>query len=389
LTFDPWSRILESGLLLLTAGNRPSGQQILTRNAMRSQTTRTHLDGLKAPSIYDVAREARVSVFTVSAVINRKGRVSGTLARRVDAAIRKLNYRPNLLARSLAKQRTHTIGVIVTDIANPFFPAIVRAAEDAAQTSGYTVLLCNSDDKQEKEARYLELLLSRRVDGIILNKTPGKLSPVQQQMLADPRVPVILLMRTCPGLRVDVVQTDDKQGAVEAVSHLARLGRKTIALVGGPVDVSNARARKQGYRQALEQANLEYRPELSFDGDYRIDSGYRAGLALLPRRPDAVLVTNYLMTVGFMKAADELGMQCPQDFALVSFDDYPWLGCFRPRLTTIELPKYELGATAVRLLLERMDGKRTRAKTVILQPQLRVRESCGFMQPAVKAAVTA
>jgi LacI family transcriptional regulator, galactose operon repressor len=389
LTFDPRSRILEPGLLLLTAGNRPSVQQILTWNAMRSKTTRTHLDGLKAPSIYDVAREARVSVFTVSAVINNKGRVSGTLARRVDAAIRKLNYRPNLLARSLAKQRTHTIGVIVTDIANPFFPAIVRAAEDAAQNSGYTVLLCNSDDKQEKEARYLELLLSRRVDGIILNKTPGKLLPVQQQMLSDTRVPVILLMRTCPGLRADVVQTDDKQGAVEAVSHLARLGRKTIALVGGPVDVSNARARKQGYRQALEEANLEYHPELSFDGDYRIDSGYRAGLALLPRRPDAVLVTNYLMTVGFMKAAEEMGMQCPQDFALVSFDDYPWLGCFRPRLTTIELPKYELGATAVRLLLERMDGKRTRAKTVILQPQLRVRESCGFMLHSVKAAVTA
>jgi LacI family transcriptional regulator len=354
---------------------------------MRSKTTRTRSNGLKVPSIYDVAREARVSVFTVSAVINNKGRVSGTLARRVEAAIRKLNYRPNLLARSLAKQRTHTIGVIVTDIANPFFPAIVRAAEDAAQKSGYTVLLCNSDDKQEKEARYLELLLSRRVDGIILNKTPGKLSPVQQQMLSDTRVPVILLMRTCPGLGADVVQTDDKQGALEAVSHLARLGRKTIALVGGPVDVSNARARKQGYRQALQEANLEYHPELSFDGDYRIDSGYRAGLALLPRRPDAVLVTNYLMTVGFMKAAEEMGMQCPQDFALVSFDDYPWLGCFRPRLTTIELPKYELGATAVRLLLERMEGKRTRAKTVILQPQLRVRESCGFMLHS--AAVTA
>jgi len=309
---------------------------------MRSKTTRARSDGSKVPSIYDVGREARVSVFTVSAVINNKGGVSATLARRVEAAIRKLNYRPNLLARSLAKQQTHTIGMIVTDIANPFFPAIVRAAEDAAQKSGYTVLLCNSDDKQEKEARYLELLLSRRVDGIILNKTPGKLSPVQRQMLSDARVPVVLLMRTCPGLRADLVQTDDKQGAMEAVSHLARLGRKTIA-----------------------------------------------GLALLPRGPYAVLVTNYLMTVGFMRAADEMGMRCPEDFALVSFDDYPWLGCFRPRLTTIELPKYELGATAVRLLLELVESKRTRAKTVTLQPQLRVRESCGFMLRSIKAAVTA
>ena len=196
-------------------------------------------------------------------------------------------------------------------------------------------------------------------------------------------------MRTCPGLRADLVQTDDKQGAMEAVSHLARLGRKTIALVGGPLDVSNARARKQGYLQALQERNLEYHQELSFDGDYRIDSGYRAGLTLLPRGPDAVLVTNYLMTVGFMMAADEMGMRCPEDFALVSFDDYPWLGCFRPRLTTIELPKYELGATAVRLLLELVESKRTRAKTVTLQPQLRVRESCGFMLRSIKAAVTA
>jgi LacI family transcriptional regulator len=353
---------------------------------MRKKSIRARSDGSKVPSIYDVAREARVSVFTVSAVINKKGRVSATLVRRVEAAIRKLNYRPNLLARSLAKQQTHTIGMIVTDIANPFFPAIVRAAEDAAQKRGYTVLLCNSDDKKEKEACYLELLLSRRVDGIILNKTPGKLLPVHRQMLADARVPVVLLMRTCPGLGADLVQTDDKQGSLAAVSHLARLGRKTIALVGGPLDVSNARARKQGYLQALKDCSLENRPDLSFDGDYRIDSGYRAGLALLPRAPDAVLVTNYLMTVGFMRAADEMGMRCPEDFALVSFDDYPWLGYFRPRLTTIELPKYELGDTAVRLLLERAEGKRTRARTVTLPTQLRVRESCGFMLRSSRAA---
>ena len=341
--------------------------------------TRSSNRGPKAPSIYDVASEARVSVFTVSAVINHTGRVSATLGRRVEAAIQKLNYRPNLLARSLAKQQTHTLGMVVTDIANPFFPAIVRAAEDAAQKAGYSVLLCNSDDKQEKEALYLELLLSKRVDGIILNKTPGGLSTTQRKMLADAQVPIVLLMRTCTGLKTDIVQTDDRQGAFDAVSHLARIGHKRIGLVSGPMNVSNARARRQGYSKALESSSLEYFPDLMFEGNYRIDSGYRAGLALLPRRPDAVLVTNYLMTVGFMSAADEIGMRCPEDFALVSFDDYPWLGCFRPRLTTIELPKYELGETAVRLLLERLQNQRTRDVTVNLQPQLRVRESCGFM----------
>src|SRR6266403_5075860 len=139
---------------------------------MNKKSTRTRMAGRtsKAPSIYDVAREAKVSVFTVSAVINDTGRVSATLGRRVEAAIRKLNYRPNLLARSLAKRKTHTIGMIVPDIANPFFPMVVRGAEDAAQKNGYNLLLCNSDDNLEKEESALELLLSKRVDGILLTK---------------------------------------------------------------------------------------------------------------------------------------------------------------------------------------------------------------------------
>jgi len=337
------------------------------------------MSGPKRPSIYDVAREAGVSVFTVSAVINRTKRVSTMLARRVEAAIRNLNYRPNLLARSLAKQQTDTLGMVVTDIANPFFPDMVRGAEDAAQKAGYGLLLCNSDDKQEKESVYLDLLISKRVDGIVLNKTPGVLTVTQRRMLAEAEVPIVLLMRTCPGLKADVVQTDDKLGAMNAIAHLACIGHKKIAFVGGPVNVSNARARRQGYRAALEDWGLEYVPELTVEGDYRIESGHRAGHALLPRRPDAVLVTNYLMAIGFMKVADEMGLHCPEDFALVSFDDYPWLGCFRPRLTTIELPKYELGDTAVRLVLERIQDKRAQPVTVNLLPQLRVRESCGFM----------
>jgi LacI family transcriptional regulator len=346
---------------------------------MAQKTPRKRADRAKAPSIYDVAREARVSVFTVSAVINNKGRVSSTLARRVDAAVAKLNYRPNLLARSLAKQQTHTIGMVVTDIVNPFFPAIVRGAEDAAQKAGYSVLLCNSDDQQDKEAVYLELLISKRVDGIILNKTPGALSAAQRKMLAAANVPIVLLMRTCPGLKADIAQTDDERGAFDAVAHLARNGHRRIALVGGPAHVSNAKARQKGYLEALSEAKLASDEKLMFEGDYRIASGHRAGLALLPHRPDAVLVTNYLMTVGFMSAANEMGMRCPEDFALVSFDDYPWLGCFHPRLTTIELPKYELGDAAVRLLLDRIHGNKGRAQNVTLLPQLRVRESCGFM----------
>src|SRR6266403_3650662 len=162
---------------------------------MSKPTRRTRGSGLsKAPSIYDVAREAKVSVFTVSAVINDTGRVSATLGRRVEAAIRKLNYRPNLLARSLAKRQTHTIGMIVPDIANPFFPMVVRGAEDAAQKRGYNLLLCNSDDTQEKEESALELLLSKRVDGILLTKTLSEISAPLGKMMQETKIPIVLVM---------------------------------------------------------------------------------------------------------------------------------------------------------------------------------------------------
>src|SRR6266436_6570481 len=155
----------------------------------------------KAANIHDVARDARVSVFTVSAVVNNNGNVSPTLWRRVEAAVQKLNYRPNLLTRGLVKRQTHTIGIVVRDIVNPFFPLLVRGAEDAAQKAGYSVLLCNSDDQREKEEQYLELLLSKRVDGILLNKAPGNLSASLRQLLAESKVPVVSLMRTSADLK--------------------------------------------------------------------------------------------------------------------------------------------------------------------------------------------
>jgi LacI family transcriptional regulator len=332
----------------------------------------------KAASIYDVARESRVSVFTVSAVVNQKSHVGKKLRERVEAAIRKLNYRPNLLARSLAKQKTHTIGMVVTDISNPFFPLVVRGAEDAAQKQGYNLLLCNSDDNAQKEASVLELLLSKRVDGILLTKAVEDFSPSLQRMIDMVNTPFVLIMRTYPKLTKDAVITDDYKGAYEAVCHLARAGRKRIGLIGGPLKVSNGKARWQGFQHALAASGLEYDPGLVTEGDYRVESGYRAGHLLLSHRPDGIYVANYLMTVGLLKAAEEMGLSCPKDFGLVSFDDYPWLGIFHPRLTTVELPKYQLGYEAAELLLRRIAGNQEKIGLRKLSPELRVRESCGF-----------
>src|SRR5229473_7050136 len=332
----------------------------------------------RAASISDVARESGVSIFTVSAVVNNKSHVGKNLRQRVENAIRKLNYRPNLIARSLIKQKTQTIGMIVPDIVNPFFPMVVRGAEDAAQKQGYNLLLCNSDDNLAKEESAVELLLSKRVDGILLTKAAGDFSPSLRQMIKEVNTPFVLVMRTYPQLTKDAVITDDYQGAYDAVCHLARSGRRRIGLISGPLKVSNALARWQGFHDALKAQGLPFEQELVVEGDYRIESGYRAGHALLSHRPDGIYVANHLMTVGLLKAAEEMGLRCPEDFGLVSFDDYPWLGIFRPKLTTVELPKYQIGFQAAELLLERIGGKRGKGIVRKLQPELRVRESCGF-----------
>ena len=319
-----------------------------------------------------------MSVFTVSAVVNNKSHVGKSLREKVETAIRKLNYRPNLVARSLAKQKTHTIGMIVPDIGNPFFPSVVRGAEDAAQKHGYNLLLVNSDDTLDKEEKAVELLLSKRVDGILLTKAAEDFHPSVQQMIREVNVPFVLVMRTYPKLTKDAVITDDYRGAYEAVSHLARAGRKRIALVSGPLKVSNAKERWQGFLDALKAEGLPYEQDLVIEGDYRLESGYRAGHSLFSRRPDGIYVANHLMTVGLLKAADEMGLRCPEDYGLVSFDDYPWLGIFRPRLTTVELPKHQLGSEAAELLLRRIGGDTSKPVVKKLQPELRIRESCGF-----------
>jgi LacI family transcriptional regulator len=339
-------------------------------------------DGRKKParsaSIYDVARESGVSVFTVSAVVNQKSHVGKKLRERVELAIRKLNYRPNLIARSLAKQKTHTIGMIVPDIGNPFFPMVVRGAEDAAQKHGYNLLLCNSDDNLDKEENAVELLLSKRVDGILLTKAAEDFRLSLRQMIKEVNIPFVLVMRTYSKLTNDAVISDDYQGAYDAVCHLARAGRRRIGLISGPLKISNAKARWEGFRDALKAKGLLYEAELVIEGDYRIESGSRAGHALLSHRPDGIYVANHLMTIGLLKAAEEMGLSCPEDFGLVSFDDYPWLSIFRPRLTTVELPKHQLGSEAAELLIRRIAGDRSKPVTRMLQPELRIRESCGF-----------
>lgn len=341
-------------------------------------------------TIYDVAKEAQVSLATVSAVVNGSAYVSPALKTRVAGAIRKLGYHPNLLARSLATQRTRTLGMIVPNIANPFWPEVVRGVEDAAHAAGYTLLLASSDDDRAKEAVYLRLFLAKRVDGVLLTKAAGGLEADLVARLRSTRTVLVQLMRASPALSGDRVLVDEEEGSYQGVAHLLRLGYRRVAMINGVEKVSTSRRRLVGYRRALRDAAVAFDSSLVAAGDFRVEGGYSAGLQLLKKKPDACFVANYLMAVGFMRALRQYSLRCPDDVALVSCDDHPWLDSFHPRLTTVNLPKYELGRAGARALFDRLEPGDTpvsrRTRTVTLETTLCLRESCGCELRARHAA---
>jgi len=336
-------------------------------------------------NIYDVAKRAGVSVATVSAVFNKSSYVSPALEEKVQRAIAELHYSPNLLARSMAKQKTLTLGVLIPDAANPFFPEIVRGIEDCANAAGYSILLGSSDNQKPKEEVYLRLFLSKRVDGILLVKAPGEMSADLLATLRRNTPPIVLVDREYPALHADTVVADDFGGGFAAAKHLLDLGHRRIGLVRGISGTSTSDGRLRGYTDALSSKKIALDAALIVEGDYGIDSGYAAGLKLLPRRPTAVVVTNYLMTIGFLKAMEELGLSCPRDISIVSYDDFVWNDVFPPKLTSIVQPKYAIGHTSAEILLARIAGKHKRPRFQVLPNGLNARESAAvFKKSAAK-----
>ncbi len=339
-------------------------------------------------TIRDVAERARVSVATVSAVFNENKYVSPELAGRVRESIATLHYRPNGLARSLKQQRAHILGLILSDITNPFFTTLVRAVEDTARSAGYTLLLGNTDENAAKEEAYVELLHSRQVDGLILVASAGEHAYLPA--LLEAGLPVVCVDRSLASLGADSVLTDNVAGAYQAVSHLIALGHRRIGIVTGLPGVTSTHQRLDGYRQALTEHGIAADPAFVREGDSRIEGGAAraAELLALPDRPTALFVTNNLMTIGAMRAIEDAGLRCPDDVALVGFDDFEWASVFRPRLTTVRQPVYEIGKVAARLLIQRIERKRTgEAAEILLPPTLIVRESCGEVAKPLAARV--
>ncbi|MFC4909974.1 LacI family DNA-binding transcriptional regulator [Actinomadura gamaensis] len=326
-------------------------------------------------SVKDVARLAGVSVATVSRVLNDSATVSAESRARVLAAVERLGYRRNAVARSLRTDATGTIGLVIGDILNPFFTELARAVEDEARTAGYAVVIGNADERPDRQDDYVRTLLERRVDGLLLCPT-AEVTPLVRDTV-ESGTPVVFLDRTLPGLDVPTVRADGADAIDELVAHLVALGRRRLAFVSGPAILSTGRERTDAFACALARRGLEVRPEYLEAGDFQAASG-RAALARLldlPEPPDAVVAGDNLMALGALDEIHARGLSIPADVALASYDDVPWFLHLDPPLTAIAQPVQELGRRAVRALADRVAGREVEAVT--LRARLIVRGSCG------------
>ena len=328
-------------------------------------------------TIREVAARAGVAPITVSRVINGSGYTSEETRKRVEEAIRELEYVPNVLARGLRSRRTHTLGLLVTDVTNPFWTTVARGAEDEAMRAGYALFLCNTDEDVAKQQRYIHALLSRRVEGLIIAPASSEAGPLRP--VARAGVPFVLVDRRVPDVAADLVLGDSVAGARLLAEHLLSQGHRRIGHLGGPVGLSTADEREQGYRQALSAAGVEIEPQWVQRGEYKQEAGYRLMQACLaqPPWPTAVLAANNALAVGALAALRERGLNVPRDMGLVCFDDVPQASQIDPFLTVAAQPAYEFGAVAVRLLFERLSDPKRPPQTVVLPPEMIVRRSAG------------
>jgi LacI family transcriptional regulator len=339
-------------------------------------------------TIKEVAKLARVSVGTVSNVLSGAASVRAELRQRVERAIGKLDYHPNLTARSLKSNQTRTLGMVIPDITNPFFPQLVRGAENAAFARGYFLITLNTDDCLERERQVLALLRSRRVDGLLLVVAPSRGEASHIEAIRKSGTPIVCLDRIPDTPHpFDSVSIDNVKAAQICLQHLIMRGHSRIAIIAGSPTLQTARDRLKGYQRAFASAGLAIDPDLVVHGDFREESGLRLGkdLMLRARRPTAIFVSNGMMTIGVLQALEEMGLSCPEDVALATFDDLPVARAFRPHLTSVWQPSYDIGFKGAELLLKRVRGEITESGpvTIRLEPELRIREStAGIIRPA-------
>jgi LacI family transcriptional regulator len=333
-------------------------------------------------TIQDVANRAGVSISTVSRVINKTVPVDPQTEERVREAITTLVYRPNLLARSFRRRITHTIGLIVPDNSNPFFAEVARVIEDAGFAEGYSVILGNSDLSEAKQAAYVDVLLAKQVDGLIVTSTGLILTEsghdVSERIL-ESGVPCVAVDRDLGELPIDQVLVDNHKGGFDAGQYLLGLGHRRFACVVGPSDLTPSAGRIAGFRHALADAGVELPAEAIVRGNGRHDGGMAAAQELIARGVDftAVFAFNDLMAIGVIGAFQRAGCRVPEDVSVIGFDDIPQASATYPAVTTIAQPIAEMGRCAVRLLLDRIAKRDSPYQRIALTTTVVERESCG------------
>lgn len=333
-------------------------------------------------TIKEIAKEAEVSTATVSMILNNKDKsISEATRNKVLEIARNRNYIPNTMARSLVTRQTRTIGLIMPDIVNPFFPEIARGAEDRASLSRYSIIYCNTDDNLTREDAYIDILTEKMVDGIIFTHSADREGDADR--FKSCRVPIILIDRDydIPNV-IGKVLVDNTKASYTGVNYLLDQGYRKIAYIAGSIHTRTARDRLEGYKKALAERQLEYREEYVKIGEYKSQWGAEAAKAFLDEKVDfdAVFCGNDLIAIGAVKALKEAGYKVPEDIGVMGFDDIYMAGMVEPALTTIKQPNYEMGYRAAELLInamERLDSpeKSEGAETVILDTELTVRQS--------------
>jgi LacI family transcriptional regulator len=337
------------------------------------------------PTIKDVSRLAGVSVATVSAVINSRPGVSQKLTQQVRRAIAALDYQPDILARSLRMQRSHVLGVVVPQFASPFYAEVLRGIEDIATPQGYSILISNSRGNVAQERDEVSMLISRRVDGVLLATA---FDHYVYQRIFPQNFPVVLFDRFPLGFAGAAVVTDNSQASFDATEHLIGLGHHRIAIIAGSPGIYTADERVEGFRNAMSRAGLIVPPEYTRRGNFLMEGGWKCGLELLqlPTPPTAIFSHNYEMTLGLMRALGERGVRCPEQISVLGFDDFvvgmdgfSWATLFSPKLTCVAQPSYELGRHAAEVLLEKVkkhpDEAYSEEGIIRMSAELRIRQS--------------
>lgn len=327
------------------------------------------------PTIYDVAQEAGVSIATVSRVLNNRGKSTKATQALVYGAMERLNYHPSTIASALAGKGTYTLGLLVPDIANPFFAELARTMEDRGNELGYSIMICNTDNDEEKIEAYLSLLLQKRIDGLIIATGVKRRETLQH--IRDAGVPGVLIARQEPSLEMHTVAVDDVEGGALAAAHLTELGHSRVAILAEGRTVKSTRERVNGFKQRLLRHGVEFQEAWLKVCDHTIDDGARKAAELLATedRPTAIFACNDLLAVGAIQAAKQLGLRVPEDLSVIGFDNTILALVSGPTLTTVAQPLESLGKAAINLIVQELEGEQEPIQRVIMSPRLVVRES--------------